>query len=252
MMKRIYCCLVVIGMLLGVVHAETVLFATSTNYISTGEAIEGAYKIVLSTNVQEIADLMISARTDSTNHQINADSGSLGINDKTTASDQAARFETGEKLVISFSKDVEITQFDFRFFDAGESFAIAASNQADFIIEYDALSDKGSDFINTNLIVTAQTEISLYANTSGNIGLEGFEVSVLGSSGDLFLTLEASDSMMLVSADFSGVGSGSYVLQTSTNLASNVWNTVSGEFNTDTNMNFNTTYDVQYFRAIAP
>lgn len=244
-------CLVVLGMLVGVVDAETVLLSTSTNYISTGEAIEGTYNSALETNVQEIAGLVIRARTDATNHQINADSGSLGINNISTTSDKAARFETGEHLILSFSKDIEITQFNFRYFEAGESFVIASSNQADFVIEYDALSDKGSDFINTNLTVYANTEITLYVITSGNIGLEGLDLSVLGSSGDLVLSMERSNSMMQVSAGFDGTATTSYVLQSSTNLTSNVWNTISGTFSSDTNWVLETTNSAVWYRAIA-
>lgn len=249
-MKRSVGTILIAGLLVGITKAETVQFSTSTNYISTGEAIEGTYNMALQTNVQEIAGLLITARTDATNHQINADSGSLGINNKSTTGDEAARFEAGETLILSFSKEVEITQFDFRYFDAGESFVIASSNQADFIIEYDALTDKGSDFITTNLTVTAETEIYLSAITSGNIGLEAMELSVVGGSGALFFSFEISNAWINIEADFDGASTTNYVLQSSTNLTSNVWNSVTGTFNADTNWSFNADKAVEYFRII--
>lgn len=242
--------LMVIGLMAGSTQAGTVLMRTDGDYTTTGDLIEGAYNAPLTTNVQEIADLVITAYSGATNHQLNADSGSLGINNKSTTSDQAARFEAGEKLILSFNKDVEITQFDFRYFDAGESFVIASSNQADFIIEYDALSDKGSDFIHTNLTIMAETEITLFAITSGNIGLEGLEMSVLGGSGNLVLSLAMSNSMSVVTADFDGTAAGTYVMQTSTNLASNVWNTVSAPFSSDTNWVIEATNRAEFYRVV--
>ncbi|MDF7825404.1 hypothetical protein P4B35_15365 [Pontiellaceae bacterium B12227] len=249
-MKRSVSTILIIFLLVGITKAETVQFSTSTNYISTGEAIEGTYDMALQTNVQEIAGLLITARTDATNHQINADSGSLGINNTSTNADQAARFEAGETLILSFSKDVEITQFDFRYFDAGESFVIASSNQADFVIEYDALTDKGSDFIETNLTVTAGTEITLSVITSGNIGLEAMELSVVGGTGELFLSMEASNDWINIDVDFDGAAATNYVLQSCSNMVSNLWNTVSGTFNADTNWNFSTTNQCRFFRVI--
>lgn len=97
---------------------------------------------------------------------------------------------------------------------------------------------------------TGETRIRTYESVSDDLVVFG-EVVELGASGDLSLSMETSNDWINIAADFDGVPTTNYVLQVSTNLASNVWSTVSSEFDADTNMSFNTTYDVQYYRAIA-
>jgi hypothetical protein len=87
-------------------------------------------------------------------------------------------------------------------------------------------------------------------NLTGN-DLEIFgEVVELPATGELFLSLESSNSMTFVNADFDGAVTTNYVLQSSTNLASNVWNTVSGTFSSDTNWIVEVTNGSSFYRAI--
>ena len=232
-------------------NAQTIVFKTDTLKPTTGEAIEGTYNLAVSTNVPEITGLLITARTDSPNHEINADSDSLGINDASTSSDKPARFEANEILIISFNQAVEITQFDFRYFDSGETFHVAVDGQPDFLIEYESLSDKISDFINTNLVVAANTAMAFYATGTDQIGLEGIDLNVVGGTGELMLSFSTSNGTAHVSADFDGAATTNYVLQSCTNLASNDWTTVSAPFAFDTDLQIESTNNAGFYRAIA-
>lgn len=90
--------------------------------------------------------------------------------------------------------------------------------------------------------------VSYIRNLSGN-DLEIYGELVGQRSGNLTLVMEMSNDWINVQADFDGAATTNYVLQTSTNLASNVWNSVTGSFNSDTNWSFSLTNTATFFRA---
>jgi hypothetical protein len=238
---------VVIAVLTGFfANAETVLFKTSTEYVTTGEVIEGGYNVDFTTNVQEIAGLQITVRSGETNQQINANSESFGINNVETIADEAARFEFDESLILSFNKTIEITQINFRFFEEGETFHISVDGEPDFLISYADLTSIGSDIIDTNLVVAANTEIRLFTNEQ--IGLESMDITVLGGAGEPALSLISSNGTTYVRAGFDGMATTNYVIQSCTNLVSNGWITVSAPFSADTNMAVDTIHESVFYR----
>jgi hypothetical protein len=241
---------VVMGAVVSHVGAQTVLFRTSTNYVTTGEAIEGIENTALATNVQEIAGLQITARSGDPEHRLNANSQSFGINNLATNADEAARFEAGEKMILSFDKSVVITNLDFRAFDAGEAFTVAVAGQAPVVVDYDGLDNKTSDHIATNISVSAGTEIEWFTTGTGEIGLESIGLEVSGNGGGVTLSLQPSNSTVYVIADFDGAATTNYVLQSSTNLVSNAWDTVSGTISSDTNISVDASPPASFFRII--
>lgn len=230
-------------------HAETVLMKTDSGYTTTGELLDEVRDEGITTNVQEIADLLVTARTDNPDHKLNANADSLGINNMTTNADEPARFEVDEKMILSFSKNVVITNLDFRFFDSGEAFTVAVSGQAPVVIDYEELDHKSSDYIATNIVVAADTDVEFFTTGSGVIGLESIGLELAEGGGGLSLFMTASNGTMYVYADFNGAVETNYVLQSCSNLASNDWSTVSG-FSADTNWVVEATNGSSFYRAI--
>jgi hypothetical protein len=245
--------LVVIGMMVGVVSGETVHFdGVSGAQVTTGDLLDGADHLGLTTNVVEISGLNISAWSGGTNQIVKTLVDSMGIN-RDQENPEYIRLDNGEMLTLSFDKDIEITKLDFNHFDDGETITISFEEMFDIPLSWSNLSQKSSDYLLTNIVVSAGTKITYFIdNTNSVIGLDGIDLTVIGGAGDLILSLDSSNSMMFVNAEFDGAAITNYVIQSCTNLTSNVWNTVSSEFNVSTNMSFNATNDAQYFRAIAP
>ncbi|MDF7799803.1 hypothetical protein P4C99_10020 [Pontiellaceae bacterium B1224] len=252
-MKKASCCLIVIGLMVSGAHAQTIVFDNGGgNTLTTGDFLDEVPEAGLTTNVIEISGLNITARPGSGGQKINTTTTSLGVTIYNSG-DDADRFDSGEVMILSFDKKVEITELDMVGFESNSVFTINIDGLMPINIEYDDLINKSSQHFVTNLIVEANTDIQFYVGNSNSvIGLQSMDVSVIELIGELYLSLEKSNSVAIVSADFDGVTSSGFVMQVSTNLASNVWNTVSGEFNSDTNMNFNATNNVQYFRAVIP
>lgn len=63
--------------------AQTVLMGTDSGYTTTGELLEGVRDGGITTNVQEVVYLWVTARTDDPDHRLNANSESFGINNLT-------------------------------------------------------------------------------------------------------------------------------------------------------------------------
>ena len=76
------------------------------------------------------------------------------------------------------------------------------------------------------------------------------EVVESSGSGDVQLSLSASNSAVYVFADFDGAAATNYVLQSCTNLVSNAWDTVSGTISADTNIAVNASHEAGFFRII--
>lgn len=233
-------------------YGELVLFRTSTDYVTTGEVIDdvGVSSEFFTTNVQEIAGLEISIRTDNPDHVLWANSRSFGVN-AATNTDEAARFESGEKVIMSFNKDIEITYFDLRNFESGESFHFAVSNQPVFTIHHDAQDSTSSDQTSTNLFIAATIPVALYATTTGNVGFEALEITVQEDVEPLSLFLVLSNGLAHVRAELNGPATTNYVLQSSPDLTSNAWTTISGPFTSPTSWVLQATNDAAFLR-VAP
>ncbi|MDF7807641.1 hypothetical protein P4E94_09345 [Pontiellaceae bacterium B12219] len=255
MMKKASC-LAVVGLLAGGATAETVVFKGSSSGDTTGALLKAVKNNPLTTNVYEIAGLNITARSGSDRHKLNAtaSSNSFGIDDIDVSSpdEHTTRFDFTEHMIVSFDKKLQINAIDFVGFESNSVFVVEVEGQPSHQITE---GDLGSyEVYSTEIVVDPGVEIDFYVgNTNSVIGLQSMDITVLDENGEVYLSLETSNSMSYISAEFDGASITNYVIQSSTNLASNVWNTVSGTFSTDTNMSFTTTpYDVQYFRAIAP
>lgn len=243
-MKRL---MVAVLMVAGMVQAQMILLkGVDLPTITTGDLLDGTRNMGTTTNVVEIAGLMVSARSGETNQQINVTSSSLGINFD-AAGDLTDVFESGKKLILSFSRDIRINQFDFNRLGAGESFAVAVDGMAPIEITYEGLTNKASGFFNTDLVVAANTEIEFYTTGASVVGLDGIDVTVLGVS----LALSASNGSSSVSAMFNGPVGTNYVLQFRPDLTdSNGWETVSVPFATNASWQVETTNRAGFYRAI--
>ncbi|VGO18248.1 hypothetical protein [Pontiella sulfatireligans] len=235
--------------LAGGVGAETVVFQTNSEFPTTGEFIEGAFDEAITTNVAEIAGLLVSARTGSTNHQINANGYSLGINNKLTPVDAEERFEAGESLFLSFSKDVEISKLDFRNFELDETFTLSVQGKAAVVILGSSLDNLSQDYIWTNISVGAHTDIEFYTTEDGEIGLDSMDLTVAEGTDELILSFGSSNGVSQIAVDLNGAAATNYVLQRCDDLASNDWKRVS-TFWTDTNWVVEATNNSGFYRAV--
>ncbi len=237
------------------VQAGTLVFEGSGTTPVTGDLIDGTKDVALTTNVVEISDLQITAQSGSDRHKLNNTDSSIsfGIDDidATSETEHTTRFDFGEKMILSFNKKVRISEINFVGFSSNAVFMVGITNQPAVVI---ADADLGSfDTYACDLEIDANHAIEFsVGNTNSVIGLQTIDLEVLDGSGDLILSMERSNDWINVVADFDGLAVTNYVLQTSTNLTSNVWNTVTGSFNTDTNWSFNTTNSVEFFRAAVP
>ena len=248
-MKQAYC-LIIFTFFSFSVHAQTVLMRGDSGGITTGDLLEGTRDAGITTNVQEITGLMVSARTDNPDHKLNSNGESFGINNMLTNLDEAARFEADEKMILSFSENVTITNLDFRFFDAGETFTLAVSGQSPVVIAYENLDNRISDYISTNIYVAANTEVEFFTTNDGQVGLESIGIRVeTGAQIAPALSMSGSNGLSYVAIDF-GAATNRYALQSSTNLVSNGWTTVTGTISADTNIAVDVSHDSAFFRLI--
>jgi hypothetical protein len=211
---------------------------------STGSLIEGVRNISLTTNVPEIVGLKITARSDNEDHQLNANADGIGIN-VDSISDEPARFENGEKMILSFDKNMLITRFDFRFFEDHERFFIEHGSET-LEITWDMLSNKNSDYIDTNVVVTANTDIAFYTVSTNVIAAESLELQVLENDHLPPLTLTPSNSMLHLSAEVEAPSERRFSLDASNTLEMDSWNSIS-TFSVSTNWVITPTEDKQFF-----
>jgi len=242
--------LAALGTLVTPVFSETIILeGVDGSTLTTGDLIDEADEIGLTTNVVEISGLQITARSGAANQDVNSLTGSLGI-DSDGSGDDSDAFEDGETLFLSFGKDVELTQFDFNGFESGEVFRIAIDG-ADFDIAYDDLANKSTDIFDTNLVVDAGIEIGFSVGTTNSIiGLDTLSLDVLGGSGMPTLDMFASNGTMYVFAAFDGAAVTNHVLQSSTNLTTNAWTTISAPFAASTNWAIPATNAAAFYRLI--
>ena len=240
----------ILGLASTVLAQTIILEGVDGSTTTTGDLIDEADEIGLTTNVVEIPGLLISVRSGGANQDVNSLTTSLGI-DSDGSEDDSDMFEDGESMIVSFSKDIEITQFDFNNFSSGEVFNITIDGSG-FGISWDDLTSQQSDYLNTNIIVSAGIEIGFsVGSTNSIIGLDGITLNVVGGSGDPVLEILSSNGLVHVFATFDGAATTNHVLQSSTNLTTNVWTTVSGPFASDTNWNMGAVDHDAFFRIIA-
>ena len=235
------------------VQAQMIDFtAVSGEAITTGELIDDVRQLGITTNVVEISGLNITARSGSSTQKINALNGSCGI-DSDGSQDHSSRMEAGEQLILSFDQDVQINRFDFNHFFSNEVITVAIDGMDDLVIDDDALSNRQSDYLDTNLVVTANSEIMFYTISDYDIGLEGLDITVLDPVKELALSMDMTPGNKKVTAAFSGAASTNYVLQYRNGLTdSNGWSTVSAPFTTNVTWEIETTNTSGFFRAVIP
>lgn len=236
----------VLIMIVSVSFGNTVNFDHSEG--STGSLIEGVRNISLTTNVPEVEGLNITARSDNEDHQLNANADGIGIN-VDSISDEPARFENGEKMILSFDKNVLITRFDFRFFEDHERFIIEHGSET-LEITWDMLSNKNSDYIDTNVVVDANTDIAFFTVSTNVIAVESLELQVLENDNLPPLTLTPSNSMLHLSAEVEVPSDRQFSLDTSNTLKSDSWNSIS-TFSASTNWVIMPAEDKQFFMSSA-
>lgn len=226
--------------------------ATTVNFKniegSTGSFIDGVLNVPITTNVAEVMGLKITVRSGDVNHELNAVADGFGINDLLdTNINERIRFNEEEKLILSFDKDIIITQFDFQFFDYGEHFYIEHSTGV-LDITWDDLSHKNSDYIHTNLVVSAHSDIGFFVTGNDNIGLQSLDIDVLGNVNLPLLTLTHSNNILYLSAQVTNPSETLYFLNSSHLLESNTWETINS-FSTSTNWVFPSTNEMHFFRV---
>lgn len=249
-MKKV---LLVVGMLAVYgANARMVYFeGVDSSTTTTGDLLGGADHLGLTTNVAEIAGLGITAWSGGVGQTVKTLVDSMGI-DSGQVAPEHIRLDDGESLTISLDKDIEITRLDFNHFDVGETVVVSFEEMFDLVVAHSNLSNKISDFLYTNITVSAGTKIEYYVvgETAGIVGLDGIDLVVLEDPGTTELSIVSSNGTVQVAAEFNGQGS-SNVLQRCDNLASNVWTTVSAPFASSTNWIIETTDKSGFFRVIA-
>ena len=218
--------------------------------LTTGDLLDGVDHTGITTNVVEIPGLEITARSGATNQNINVTSGSMGITIFNSGDDTDA-LEEGEKLILSFSKEIRINRLDFNQFATGESITVAIDGDVTEIHDL-ALSNRASDYLDTNWVVSAHAEIEFFTTGASTVGLDGIDITVLGASSVPTLSLVSSNGVASVLATFNGENSTGYILQYRPDLAdSNEWNTVFSSFATNSSWQIETTHGCGFYRAVA-
>ncbi len=216
--------------------------------LTTGDLLDDIDNTGITTNVVEIPGLEITARSGAADQDINVTVDSLGITIFNSGDDTDA-FDEGEALILSFNKDIQIHRLDFNQFDVGESITVVIAGE-EIEILYSELTHKGSDYLDTNLVVLADTEIEFYTVGSSTVGLDGIDITVLGS--DPTLSLVFSNGSASVTADFDGGSPTNYVLQYCGDLVdSNGWNTISAPFASNATWQIEATNRCGFYRAMA-
>lgn len=227
------------------VHLEGI----NSETLTTGDLLDGTRDSGITTNVVEIPGLEITARSGGSDQELNATADNFGINTDGSG-DVTDAFEAGEQFLFSFNKTVQINQLDFNRFDEDESITLVVGGEITEI-PYQELTNKGSDYLDTNLVVAANTEIEFYTTGSSTIGLDGIDLTVLSGAPELSLVFGGASAT--VSATFDGAAPTNYVLQHSVDLAdSNGWTTISGLFSSNSEWQVAATNSCGYYRAVAP
>jgi len=231
------------------VNAQMIDLTSETGAaITTGELIDEVRDLGVTTNVVEIAGLKISARSGASNQKINALAKSCGI-DSDGSGDDSSHLEAGEKLILSFDRDIQINRLDFNHVTAGESITVTIAGTNVWEIVDLEMSNRISDYMDTNMVVSANSEIEFYTTGTSMVGIDGIDVTVLGGSAP-GLSITETNGVRSVMATFEGAASGTYALQYSTDLTSNEWNTVSAPFSTNASWLVDATNSSGFYRII--
>ncbi len=250
-MSRIVWMGLTIAVMMGSAQGQMILLeGVDTETLTTGNLLDGVDHTGISTQVVEIPGLEISARSGAPDQDINVTVSSLGITIFNSGDDTDA-FDSGEKIIISFDKDIRINRLDFNQFTTGESITISVGAETLEIHDL-ALSNRGSDYLDTNWVVSAHTEIEFYTTGTSTVGLDGMDVTVLEPIHELTLSLASSNGTASVLAAFNMAASTNYVLQYKGGLMdSNGWSTVSAPFSSNTIWSVETTNHSGFYRVIA-
>lgn len=239
----------VAGLVAANVQAETLVFRMDGAEAVTGDHIDGAGWAGITTNVVEIEGLQITASTGAENQTINGTGSANSMGIKIHGSGHSTRFDQGETMTLSFSKKVNITAFDLVGFDSNAVFVVDITGAPAIQIGEEALA--AYETYPCDLTLDAGTTLSLsVGNSNSVIGLQAMELAVMEETGGMSLSLSSSNGMAYVAAGFSETATTNYVLQSCTNLTSNVWATVSDSFSADTNWSFNASNEVRFYRII--
>ena len=249
-MKRVVWTAWVVFVMAGAVSAQMVFLEGKSGTLTTGDLLDGTDNMGITTNVVEIPGLEITARSGAANQDINVTSGSMGITIFNSGDDTDA-LEEGEKLILSFNKEIRINRLDFNQFSAGESITLSISGDVTEIHDLD-LSNRNSDYLDTNWVVSAYAEIEFFTTGASTVGLDGIDITVLGASSEPTLSIISSNGSTSVSAAFDEANSADYTLQYRPDLAdSNGWSTVSSPFTSNATWQVETTNSAGFYRAIA-
>ena len=150
-----------------------------------------------------------------------------------------------KKRLSEFDKDIEIKTLDLRFFDTNDLFVVE-SGVTSLEINYDLLSHKTHDLINTNIFISSNTDILFQLKAGDNVALESLELIVIESSANL--SIAASNQWVYVEADI--VGHDQYELEGANSLLSTNWHSID-TFTTSTNWIFQR-IDPTYFYRLIP
>ena len=246
--------LVMVGLLVSGAKAQRIVFeGIDETTVTTGNLLKDVRDVGITTNVQEIGGLIISARSGGSEQKLNTtngDEGSFGVNTDNMA-DETDAFEAGEKLIISFNRSIQLNRIDFNRLQSGETFTIAGVGLDNVEIAYADLANKTYGYFDTNLTISAGSEVELYTTGDSVVGLDGIDVTVLGSRKELDLSIVHSSGTTHLVATVNETSSSNYALQCCDNLASNVWTTISGSFATSTNWMFESSNSCGFYRVIA-
>jgi len=243
--------LVMVGLLVSGAKAQMISFeGINEETVTTGNLLEDVRNFGITTNVQEIGGLIISARSGGSEQKLNANNDFFGV-DSDGSSDVADAFEVGEKMVVSFNKDIRITRIDFNRLGGDETFSVGIDGQPIVVARYDDLAHKSFGYFDTDLTISAGTEIEFYTTGDSVVGLDGIDVSVLNPRREFDLSVVHSNGMAHVTAKFNETATTNYVLQSCNSLTSNVWKTVSSSFASSTNWTLETPNDCGFYRVIA-
>ncbi len=249
-MKKVVWTAGVIFVMASAVSAQMVFLEGKSATLTTGDLLDGTDNTGITTNVVEIPGLEITARSGATNQDINVTSGSMGITIFNSGDDTDA-LEEGEKLILSFNKEIRINRLDFNQFSTGESITLSIGGDVTEIHDLD-LSNRNSDYLDTNWVVSAYAEIEFFTTGTSTVGLDGIDITVLGASSEPTLSIISSNGSTSVSAAFDGANSTDFTLQYRPDLAdSNGWSTVTAPFASNATWQILTTNSAGFYRAIA-
>ncbi len=216
---------------------------------TTGDLLDEVGEAGATTNVVEIAGLAVTARSGGAGQKINVTSTSLGVTIY-GAGDDTDAFDDGEGMVLSFDKAVRINRIDFNGFESNETFVVEIEGQPGLVIPWTHLGNKSQDYIDTDVLVPAYTEMLFHTQGGSVVGLDGIDLSVVGGTGRPGLSFGWTNGTGRVAVAFDGAPGTNYILQQCGTLASNTWIAISAPFSTNGEWVVDATDATGFFRAV--